>query len=643
MKTLRIVYALVALVCFAAFSPVAQAGPAPDPSQMSGIPRPDGNVAPGTITVRCLGKAGFAAPQVGLEVQLEVVAGDGAATQLTSVTQAQGRATFTGLDAGATATARANIGGAVVKSQPMRVLPSAGTAVLLVEGAASRPAGPAAAGHGSPGGPEIPAPGTAFALKGTPVGALTVGTFDLTVRKPLVAVEVTLTITAPDGELIVRKGTTDERGKFIFENLVPPAIPAGSKHVVRATLVADGPQRVSLPFEMGSEAGMALVLAEGAENFQPNAAADAAPQGLQARPAVPGPRVLRATPVGTVTVTTRDPQGAAIANQSVTVVRKTRTGAVSRYTATTDGNGQAVVSDIELDDDAFYIVETIYSEAPYQSPFFGLDDRGGVGVEMRLFETTTDRSAVRSVVQFDVIERENDLAQVIQLYEVMVQGELAFWDPELEIAMAATGKGFTVLRPAEAFLRHQEKAPSATLHGPLLPGERVNLSVAYLVEHDGDVELSWEPPFSLIQASAAVRDGLTLEATGAKLRPEEPTPAVSEAQLYDLRDLGVGEALELTVGGLRVRPRIYIELGVVGVGLLFAVTLLAFLLTPKVNTLLDLQGQRDRLMKQLTDKDAGPETTRRAAIVAALDRVYRRMDAVKRVGGKDSGDSKPTS
>ena len=92
MKTLVRVLGLVVLLAAPA---VVEAGPAIDPRQMSGIPRPDPAVPSGAITVRVL-KGGFDRPAVDTAVTLEIVAPDGKTSEQTATTNAEGRAGFSG-------------------------------------------------------------------------------------------------------------------------------------------------------------------------------------------------------------------------------------------------------------------------------------------------------------------------------------------------------------------------------------------------------------------------------------------------------------------------------------------------------------------------------------------------------------------
>ena len=600
----------------------ASAAPPPmmDPSAMSGIPRPDPKLAASTITVRCLGKAGFSAPAVDTEVTLEVSGKDGSTKTFTAKTQAQGRATFDQLAAyvGGVAVAKVTLGGAEVRSGPISILPQTGTAVMLVEGAVSKAAPTRSAAPA--GEPAIPAPGNAFPLDGMEVGTLTIGTFDLDARKPVASVVVKLTITPPEGEPIVRELTTDVRGKAVFDNLMPPHVPEGSTLSAEATLVAGGTLRQSKPFTMASDKGMALVLAEGAEAFQ--SSSNGQPQQAQQQPArterrpLPGPRILRTLKPGSVRVTLWDANDQPLAGQKLIVAKKTATGSVDKFRAVSGPDGSVLLPEIPVRQDSLYFVESIYGGAPYQSSFFGMDDRGGIDVQLRLFETTNDPSVVRSAVQYDIIEGENDLAQVVQVFEVMVSGDKAFWDPELRIEAMEGAKGFTVLRPAEEFLDHQEKAPFATLHGPISPGKLTNLSVAYLMDHQGAIELNWQAPFDLVQASVLVDEKLELQAEGKTLGDHaSPIPGRT---VWTLDKIARGETVSFTMSGLRHRDPTLKQVGWIGLGAFGLVVLLG------------LMRSRPSREQQLTElESAAGDAPRADVLLSELDRVVRQLEVLR--------------
>ena len=98
----------------------------PDPKQMSGIPRPDGQMASGTVTVRLI-RGDLSNNITGHPVELHV--GDKVQTVNTDD---QGRAEFTGLTPGTTATAVAVVDGERLESQAFPVQTQGGVRLMLV-------------------------------------------------------------------------------------------------------------------------------------------------------------------------------------------------------------------------------------------------------------------------------------------------------------------------------------------------------------------------------------------------------------------------------------------------------------------------------------------------------------------------------
>lgn len=98
----------------------------PDPKQMSGIPRPDGQMTPGTVTVRLI-RGDLSNNIVGHPVELHV--GDKVQTVKTDD---QGRAEFTGLTPGSTATAVAEVDGERLESQAFPIQAQGGIRLMLV-------------------------------------------------------------------------------------------------------------------------------------------------------------------------------------------------------------------------------------------------------------------------------------------------------------------------------------------------------------------------------------------------------------------------------------------------------------------------------------------------------------------------------
>jgi len=112
----------------------------PDPRQMAGIPRPVDDLPDGSVSVRVI-RGSFANNIANQPVQLQV-----GSEILTVNTDAEGRAQFDKLTAGATARASAVVDGERIESEPFPVPARGGIRlVLLASGGASGPGGPAGA------------------------------------------------------------------------------------------------------------------------------------------------------------------------------------------------------------------------------------------------------------------------------------------------------------------------------------------------------------------------------------------------------------------------------------------------------------------------------------------------------------------
>lgn len=605
-------------------------GPPIDPRAMSGIPRVDPQSAPGTITVRSL-LGSFREPAVGAEVKLELRSQDGGKVETRSATaDAEGRASFGELGpyVGGTAVASAELGGEAVRSQPISISASAGVRVLLVKGAAE-----AAAAGGGPAtrvqGGEVPMPGVAFPTPGAPKGSLLIGALDLARGRPIEGVKLRLVITDKDGKSETREALSDARGAGRFEGL--DALPADTTLVAEADLPT-GPQR-SQPFSLvGQESGMAVVLTA-------TAAGEAAAAGRgQERRQLAGPRALPTIPTGTVRATVVGPHDEAMTGVPLVVIGEDMSGLRRRYEGSTDDGGNARIESIPITDDTFYLVEAQYAGAPWRSGFFRMDDRMGVAIELRVFPVTGDVTRIKSAVQFGVEAMENDLARVVQLYQVYVDGDEAYWPAErLRIEPGEGARGMVALDRASSILEHKEEAPFATLVEPIPPGEVIDLSIAYLLPHDGAATIRWKAPFPVMEGRAVVREGLTVT-RGAKGPPVKPPhqegQAPDDVAVYDLGSVSAGQAYELEVEGLVVQPKLFRRLGV-GLGLgLVALTGLALALRPRTTLRQRLERRRDALLRKLDAADAavqrgepGADETRKR-LIHALDQVFRQLDAL---------------
>jgi hypothetical protein len=124
----RIAHRLLALAVMALIvaPAAARAQQMPNPKEIAGIPLPVGDVAVGTVSVRVIrGSLANNIPDQAVEL---LVAG----RARSEVTDAGGRAQFTGLEPGTEVTATATVGGERLQSQTFKVPASGGIRVLLV-------------------------------------------------------------------------------------------------------------------------------------------------------------------------------------------------------------------------------------------------------------------------------------------------------------------------------------------------------------------------------------------------------------------------------------------------------------------------------------------------------------------------------
>lgn len=605
------------------------AGPGmPDPRQMSGIPRPDPQIAAGEITVRVL-RGGFDSPALGEEVRLELRSADGRTVELRRLqTGNQGRAHFRELQAfaGGQAVARVQLDGETISSQQIEVRADVGTAVMLVAGAPK----------GTNPLQDVSLPGIVFPREGEAGGTLTVGVFDLQERKPLVDLEVQLVVRAPDGETSSRSAKTADMGRAVFEGL--RELPAGTVLQVQAQLEPEGEPHRSMEFEVDPEHGMVVTLMRGRmPDLSPTPPAAGGDPHAPKRVELPPPQIVRSLPVGTVQLRIVDGKDQPVADHPVTIVKKDFAGTETRFETSTDDKGMATQADLPVVTDALYYVGISYDGAPYTSRFFGLDKRGGVVVAMRVWPVTSDRSVARSAVQFELVEGENDTAQVIQVYEVLVGGEEAFWpgDEPLRIEGLEGAKGMVVLRGAEEWLDHEDKAPYAVLSHPIPPGEVAALSVGYILDgHGGEVVIEWTPPFQLIESALVMSDALTLDAPGAKPSDRElpERPGLDYTRVaYELGQQGTGP-VQATVTGLRQTEKVFGWIAMTVSLLVLGVVTVALAVAPHRNARQRLEQQRDQLLAAL---ERTRDPAKRKRMVVVLDRIYRKIDALDALQGAD--------
>jgi 5-hydroxyisourate hydrolase-like protein (transthyretin family) len=654
----------------------------PDPRTMSGISRVDPGLASGQVTVRCLNGT-FAQPAVGLAVTLKVTGPDGAQSEFKVDTVAEGRATFTGLGAfvGGQAVASAEFDGELVSSRPIPLAASGGSRLLLVRGAsngptpsadASAPSAPNAHGgnpHAQGGGTDgLPPFGEAFPLTGRPAGTVVVGT--LAYREatdeggqdtpsggiePLTKLPVKLYAVAEgatdlEGARVLAEKATDEEGRVSFQGL---EVGEGERVVAEAQVSPDAAAQRSKPFDI-SEVAMAVVLvdetvaatiAEQQARAQQGHAA-AAGQGVGPRRRAPLPPVSRDanTPANAVRVAIIDGEDRPVADKAVVVHRVSPGGGEVTAEGSTGPNGVALVDELQPKTDALFYAEVDHEGAPYRTRLFELPEKVGARATLRVFPRTTDPKQVRSAVHFEFDGLENDKLRLLIGYEVLVQGDAAFW-PDGGMKLAGP-EAVTVAKPmpeAGAWLEEVEGAPFAKLTGPLPPGEVIKLSMAYVLPHAGTAKIEWEAPFPLMQARAVLKTEQSISSgtTGAPGERVDAEHAVGEPLIiHDLAVAGGSEAapgtsLAFTIDGFVSRPRYYWYVAIGAGVLIVLVAGFAVATAPRKTRREELVERRDLLHRRFDELSRGSATEAELdKVKTALELVYRQLDALDAGGGE---------
>jgi hypothetical protein len=658
---IEITRTLAVALALALVSPLAEAAPPgmPDPSQMSGIPRPDPNIAAGTVTVRCL-IGGFANPAIGVEVELEITTSTGLQTRK-ATTADRGRATFSGLEEfyEQPVVAKATIAGQPLQSQSFVLGPQTGIALLLVAKDTGAPHGQAPSDpHGGQG--DVPMPGKPFPLQGRPPGTLVVGALDLGGGDsagigPIPNIDITLTATVEGAEPIQEVIRTDAEGRALFENL-DQRLPPGAQLIVSAVLEPNAAPEQSEPFTLGTTA-YAVILTRGEGTPGPAPEQQPPRQPQPQRIELPGPRVDKSIGPGQVRVFVIDGRDQPVPNQLVIVHSSDPAGENSTQTGKTGPDGMVIIDEVPNGIDMLSQVRVVYEGAPYSSVLFEMPEDSGAVVMQRVFRPTGDRTRVRSALQIDVRPRENDFAAVSLTYAVFVDGDEAFYVPGGMVIHGPVGtRSLHVMEASKPYLLHDEEAPFVEIDRPLEPGVEINLSFAVGMEHDGTLTVDWSTPFPLVEDASVVtvlaeqavthgvagapdldphgdRGGEPLEIYKLGYQPFGFGPCDVLAMARQPCPIGMwsGHDVQIVVEDLPIRSRVW---PYTAWGLLAATALgvvVSMLVRRRVGPREALLARRDALVAELVALDRSPgddKESTRARILQSLDRIYRQLEAL---------------
>jgi hypothetical protein len=628
---------------------------------MSGISRIDPAVPAGHVVVRVL-LGGFSEPAVGLAVQLKVFDGENEIATYTATSDSAGRATFTegAQFVGKVARASVSFDSGVAESQPIPLSSEGGSRLLLVRpqqagdvamppsdhgGAANEGQVAPHGGHGGDSGIKPPSLCKPNPLPEQPPGTLIVGTIDFNGTGKLDArpnVEVELFAQLPDTKAAPLRMTarSNEEGRATFSDVNAEKYPPGTLFWAQA-----------LPSEPDVLPPPPPAQAYG----DPNVAAGVLEIRLN-RPSVPvlrSEKFERPDGASVVLLTRNCTQVDKIpaANIDIEVHSRSKLGDEASRGLRSDENGIARLGAQEGGESLVYWVVAKHQGAPFRSDFFMRPVGQGAALEMRLYDVTDDPKVAMSAVQFEVIAREGDLAQVNRRYEVMVSGTKAFWPAGgLRISAGEKSRGVQVLSSARDQIEQIEEEPFARLIAPLVPGPPVDLSLAYMlpVNSDGEVDVEWIPPFPVVKALAVAQAPVEL-VSGGQGAPQVSNHEGGAGAAVVLHDLhleplhrehckkGVldcpekligngGVAIHFKMHGLAHFPPLARNVGI-GLAVVFGIGLIVVVGTHRRKDPAQVLRERKAALEQVIIATSGEVD---ASVIDELDRVNHQLDAIER-------------
>lgn len=638
----------------------------PDPRRMSGISRVDGGLEAGAISVRAL-LGSFAEPAVDHEIRLELFnqAKKSLGSQ-SAKSDAAGRVTFRQLRQRypevAYAVASVRLAGVEEKTRPIVLSPQAGSRVLLVKGAGAMQAGgqgmgmpPAgmgrpphgagqgaphgAGGHGAtgPAGVNAPALCRPNPMDSQPQGTLVVGVIKFDAKGRLqgrAEQDVRLQIFVPGKPERSMHAMSDSNGRATFRDLMGEQFPEGTEFVVSSAASQETPSpTVAAPsarVDTGVPVGSVRIRV-----FKPGASSLVSERFKWSGE----PKVVL------LTRSCAKASQAPVSKKEVSLFRHTMSGGQSESKHPLSAQGEVEIALSDHHDGDFYSVQLISQGAPFRSGFFQPPPHAGVLAELPVYEVSSDPSLLRSAVQFEFYSREDNMAQVNRFFQVFMPGNKAFWRPDFKIKGPEDTRWFKVVPAAESHLKHDEGAPFATLQRPILPGQPVDLSVAYGIPHSGSLDLGWTAPFPLERALGVTSDDLKIEsgaqapsqqsqhqgsknAAMAELNVGTPGPRACQESGASCEQSSKSATIKIRVSGFAYeRPWLVWAGGTLG-GLAALGMGLGWWLGRREDPQLALLAQRDELWSRLEQVKAQNDEREVKAVTAQLNALYHRMQAL---------------
>ena len=223
-------------------------------------------------------------------------------------------------------------------------------------------------------------------------------------------------------------------------------------------------------------------------------------------------------------------------------------------------DGTFVFANIPFDENTQFAVMAIYDEVTYFSDTIPADMKSmQVSIDMPVYETTTDLSAVQIDQMHVLFEFSADGLETKELYIISNTGERTVKDVyELEEGKSAT---LQLPLPDDAdyiFFKPDDQDRFVELKGafadtyPILPGDQpVQIMTSYLVPYSGERIYTYTAPVNTARINFLLPEQADISLEGSGLTGPE-SMALQDGnsyQVYSYSDLKAGDTLSVTLAG----------------------------------------------------------------------------------------------
>jgi hypothetical protein len=407
-----------------------------------------------------------------------------------------------------------------------------------------------------------------------PAGTISVRITRPSMTDPIAGASVVGSWTTKDGKQKSATVKTGEDGRAIFTG-----VPVGSTFGAKTTAL--GENLATAQFTVPDQGGTRLLVmvgAQAAEAMNEMTGGPATGTTTTEKPAgakTAGPKTLGVrsgkveardgTKAGTLEVTILSTEGKPIAGIGVDLGHPQHGGSgVDFIHAVSDASGVAHFADLKIGGGLAYAAVIERDGMRVGTPAFTLEDKRGAVGEIRLPGRTSNLSALRvSSASRMMVELREDAVAVLQNLLVENTSDQVF-DPGPRGLFFPLPDGFAGAEqlPGGAEMEIKEGV-GAFLHTPLPPAQspgstaQVRLGYVLTTHETPNYEIVQPMPLGLQGGLVIIPTefGLGLSAPGLRTRPPERDDSGNELRMFELDTVAPGQALRLTVLGLRTRPQ----------------------------------------------------------------------------------------